>query len=96
MVSLPHENLAAAGEALIGHELAAPSFTHRIRLPAPLLLRLLKPHEAAVHLAKTAPDLLARPEVAQAMEQAFCTRWCPASVAQRPPRLAMPVTATLW
>ncbi len=69
MVSLPHENLAAAGEALIGHELAAPSFTHRIRLPAPLLLRLLKPHEAAVHLAKTAPDLLARPEVAQAMEQ---------------------------
>jgi AraC-like DNA-binding protein len=66
---LLHEDIAAAGEALIGRELTAPSFTHRIRPPAPLLSRLLNLHEAAGHLAKTAPDILAQPEVARALEQ---------------------------
>jgi len=70
-ISLPHEDLAAAGEALIGRELTAPSFTHRIRPPAPLLSRLLHLHEAAGHLAKTTPDILAHPEVARALEQAL-------------------------
>ncbi len=33
--------------------------------------RLSSLHEAAGHLAKTAPDILAKPEVARAMEQAL-------------------------
>jgi AraC-like DNA-binding protein len=68
-LALTHVDLAAAGEALIGRELTAPSFTHRIRPPAPLLSRLSNLHEAAGHLAKTAPDVLAYPEVARALEQ---------------------------
>jgi AraC-like DNA-binding protein len=70
-VSLSHEDLAAAGEALIGRELTAPSFTHRLRPPAALLSRLSNLHEAAGHLAKTAPDILAQPEVARALEHAL-------------------------
>ena len=68
-IALAHEDLAAAGEALIGRELTAPSFTQRIRPPPPLLLRLSSLHEAAGHLAKTAPDILGHPEVARALEQ---------------------------
>jgi hypothetical protein len=58
-MALLHEDLAAAGEALIGRELTAPSFTHRIRPPALLMSRLSNLHEAAGHLAETAPDILA-------------------------------------
>ena len=46
------------------------TFAYRLAPPAPLLLRLRKLHEAADHLANTAPDILANPEVARAMEQA--------------------------
>ena len=70
-ISLTLEDLVAAGQAIIGRELTAPSFTHRIRPPAPLLSRLSSLHEAAGHLAKTAPDILAQPEVARALEQAL-------------------------
>jgi hypothetical protein len=42
-VVLAHEDLAAAGEALIGSELTAPSFTHRITPPAPLLIAAIEP-----------------------------------------------------
>jgi len=70
-MSLTREDLAAAGEAIIGRELAPPSFPQRIRPPAPAVSRLLNLHEAAGHLAKTAPDILAKPEVARAMEQAL-------------------------
>ena len=66
---LLHEDIAAAGEALIGRELTAPSFTHRIRPPPAFLARLSSLHEAVGHLAKTAPDILVQPEVARAMEQ---------------------------
>jgi AraC-like DNA-binding protein len=68
-ISLLHEDLAAAGETLTGRELTAPSFTHRIRPPAQLMSRLSNLHEAAGHLAKTAPDILSQPEVARALEQ---------------------------
>jgi len=53
-MSLTLEDLAAAGEALIGREMTAPSFPHRIRPPSPLLLWLSSLHEAAGNLAKTA------------------------------------------
>lgn len=70
-IALAHEDIAAAGQAIIGRELAAPPVTHRIRPPPLLLSRLLNLHEAASHLAKTAPDILTKPEVARAMDQAL-------------------------
>jgi AraC-like DNA-binding protein len=70
-IGLGHEDLAAAGQTLIGRELSAPQVTHGIKPPPSALNRLLNLHEAAGHLAKTAPEILAKPEVGQAMEQAL-------------------------
>ena len=58
-------------ELLVGRELTAPSFTHRIRPAAPLFSRLTNLHEAVGHIAKTTPDILTNPEVARALEQAL-------------------------
>ena len=69
-IAVTHEDLATVGQALVGRELNAP-VTHRIKPPPLLLSRLLNLHEAAGHLAKTAPDILAKSEVARAMEQAL-------------------------
>lgn len=65
------EDLAAASKAIIGRELVPATFASSLTPPAPLLLRLQKLHEAADGLANTAPDILANPEVARAMEQAL-------------------------
>ena len=70
-MSLTREDLAAAGETIIGRELAPPTFAHSVTPPLAALSRLRALHEAAGHLAKTAPDILAKPEVARAMEQAL-------------------------
>ena len=67
-IGLTHEDVAAAGQAIVGHELVTPPFTQRIRPPAPFLSRLLNLHQAASHLAKTTPDILAQPEVARALD----------------------------
>src|SRR3984893_12005303 len=77
-ISLTLEDLVGAGRAIIGRELTASPFTHRIRPLSPLLSRLRNLHEAAGHLAKTAPDILVQPEVAQALEQALARAmiWC--------------------
>jgi AraC-like DNA-binding protein len=68
---LTPEDLAAAGETIIGRELKPPIFAERVPPPARRLSRLRKLHEAAGHLAKTAPDILLKPEVARAIEQAL-------------------------
>jgi AraC-like DNA-binding protein len=68
-MSLTHEDLVAAGLAIVGRELTLPTFAHRIRPPAHLLSRLSNLHDAADHLAKTAPDILTHPEVARALEE---------------------------
>jgi hypothetical protein len=70
-VSLTPEDLAAAGRAIIGRELAPPSFMLPIRSPIPSLSRLLRLHEATGHLAKNAPDILAKHEVARSIEEAL-------------------------
>ena len=70
-VSLTPEDLAVAGKTIIGRELAPPTFAHSLAPRPPALLRLRELHEAASHLAKTAPDILAKIEVARAMEQAL-------------------------
>ena len=70
-MSLTPEDLAAASEAIIGRPVTPPSFPRSISPPAPVASRLLRLHEAAGHLAKTAPDILAKPEVARAIEEAL-------------------------
>jgi AraC-like DNA-binding protein len=68
-MSLEPADLAAMGVAGAGRELAVPSVMRLVR-PAPAsMTRLLAVHEAAGELARTAPDILARPEVAHALEQ---------------------------
>jgi len=68
-MSLDPEDLAAAGRALVGHDVIAPATVHVARPPPHLMSRLLNLHSAAAHLAATAPDILAHPEVARAVEQ---------------------------
>jgi AraC-like DNA-binding protein len=70
-MSLTPGDLAAASEAIIGRPLMPPSFPQWTSPPAPVASRLLQLHEAAGHLAKTAPDILAKPEVARAIEEAL-------------------------
>jgi AraC-like DNA-binding protein len=70
-MSLTPEDLAAASEAIIGRRLPAPAFPHYVRPPGPVVSRLLQLHGAAGHLAKTAPDILAKLEVARAIEEAL-------------------------
>jgi AraC-like DNA-binding protein len=70
-MSLKPEDLAAAGETIIGRELVPATFARSLTPSAPVLSRLRKLHEAAGHLAQSAPDLLAKPAVARAMEQAL-------------------------
>src|SRR5271156_3704802 len=45
-IGLTHEDLAAAGQVILGRELIAPPATHVIRPPPPLLSRLLHLHQA--------------------------------------------------
>jgi AraC-like DNA-binding protein len=68
-ISLAHEDLAAAGKAIAGHDLATPLSTYRTR-PDPAAMTLLRAlHKAAAELARTSPDVLATAGVAQALEQ---------------------------
>jgi AraC-like DNA-binding protein len=70
-MSLTPEDLAAVSEGIIGRPLTPPSFPRLISPAAPVASRLLQLHEAVGHLAKTVPDILAKPEVARAIEEAL-------------------------
>jgi len=70
-MSLTPEDLAAAAETITGRELAPPTFFDTVTPSAPALSRLRELHQAAGHLAKIAPDIVEKPEVARAMEQAL-------------------------
>src|SRR5215469_8464838 len=70
-IAQPHEDVAAAGQTLIGRELIAPPSTHLIKPSPPLLSKLLNLHKAVSHLAQAAPEVLAGAEVARALEQAL-------------------------
>ena len=67
-ISSTLEDLAAAGVAFVGRPVTTPSVMRVIRPSAQAMAQLLKLHEAAGHLAKTSPDLLANPEVARSLE----------------------------
>src|SRR5215472_9211825 len=67
-ISVTPEDLAMASNAIIGRELSPPNFMRRLKPPPSSLSRLIKLHEATSHLARTAPDILAKPEVARSLE----------------------------
>jgi AraC-like DNA-binding protein len=69
--SLTPEDFATAGKIIVGRELTPPAFMRPIRPPIRWLSRLMKLHEATGLLARTTPDILAKPEVARALEQAL-------------------------
>jgi AraC-like DNA-binding protein len=77
-MSLTPEDLAAAGEAMPGRELVAPVDTYLVKPPEAQMLRLMTLHGCAVQLARAAPDILARPSVAKALEQELVHAmvWC--------------------
>src|SRR5215471_3096179 len=70
-IARPHEDVAAAGQTLIGRELIAPPHTHLIKPSPPLLSKVLGLHKAVSHLANAAPEVLAGAEVARALEEAL-------------------------
>jgi AraC-like DNA-binding protein len=70
-IALSHEDVAAAGQTLIGRELIAPPNTQLIKPSPPLFSKLLKLDKAVRHLAEAAPEVLAGAEVARALEQAL-------------------------
>ena len=68
-LSLRHDDLAAAGEAIAGREVTCPSDTH-LTMPTPATLAELRAlHAQTIAIATTAPGTLAAPAVAKAMEQ---------------------------
>jgi AraC-like DNA-binding protein len=97
MMSLPPEDLAAASHALTGRELTAPVRTRHIRVSDPLMVRLRQLHDAACHLAAHAPDILAHPEVAKALEEELihamvgCLAEAPTDERKTASHLRMPV-----
>lgn len=70
-MSLTPEDLAAFSEIIIGRSIPRTAFPRWISPTAPVASRLWQLHEAAGHLAKIAPNLLAKPEVARAIEDAL-------------------------
>jgi len=70
-MSLTPEDLAAAGCSLVGHELTAPRCTSIVRPSPGAFSRLLYLHQAAGSLARAAPEILAHPETARAIEEAL-------------------------
>jgi len=70
-MSLTREDLADASETIIGRELVRTTFVGSLAPPVNALSRLRNLHEAAGHLAETAPDILLKPQVARAIEQAL-------------------------
>jgi AraC-like DNA-binding protein len=67
-ISLPAERIAMLGIALLGRSLQRRDVV-TINVPASALTALRRCHTAAADLARTAPEILANPEVARGLEQ---------------------------
>jgi AraC-like DNA-binding protein len=72
------EDLAKAGEGISGRELAASLDTQVVKPPEAQMSRLMTLHKCAAQLARAAPDILALPSVAKALEQELVHAmvWC--------------------
>jgi hypothetical protein len=68
-MSLPIDQLAVVGEALIGTELRPPADATAVRPPPLVLAKLRRLHAAASRLAEDAPEILANQAAAVALEQ---------------------------
>ena len=69
LISLPPELLAACSNALTGYNIASPSEGRVLRPPRSAARRLLGHNSKICRLAETRHELVANPEVAQALEQ---------------------------
>ncbi len=67
-MSLPIDQLGVVGEALLGTDLKPPADTAAVRPPRSALARLRRLHAAASMLAENAPEILANPAAATALE----------------------------
>ena len=70
-MSVMQDELAAAGQALVGGDVIERSVTRYLRPTIPTMSRLLNLHKAATGIAEGAADILARPEPARALEQSL-------------------------
>src|SRR5262249_60865850 len=94
LISLPWEDMPSIG----AHILAPPRETLSLTPPPLQMARLQRLHAAAVRLAETAPEIIANPDAARGLEQAFVeagvdclgkARVGEDSVARRPHQLIM-------
>jgi AraC-like DNA-binding protein len=69
--SLTPADLAAAGRALAGRELAIPLVTRFVHPTFQAMARLLALHQGVAQIAKAAPETLAHPEVVRSLEHAL-------------------------
>jgi AraC-like DNA-binding protein len=67
--SLAPEHLAVCGKVLTGQDIVAPPFGTILRPSAPAARNLRRLQAEACHLSETKPDIIAKPQVARAMEQ---------------------------
>jgi len=67
-LSLSAEALAASVRALVGCDLKLPTVTQVARPPIAAMARLSALHKTAGDIAASTPEILARPEVAEALE----------------------------
>jgi AraC-like DNA-binding protein len=69
LISLPHEQLAASTEALIGAKIMPPQEGRVLRPSRGEASRFLRLHSKICRLVETRRELIANPEVARALEQ---------------------------
>jgi AraC-like DNA-binding protein len=70
-LSLTRDDLAAAGRALVGRELTAPSVSQYLRPSPGAMLRLLNLHQAAGKFAERPNHIHAQPQLVRAFEHAL-------------------------
>ena len=70
-MSMSIEDFARCSHILVGHELTPPPFQRLLTPPPALMSRLQRLHQAVVHLAKTAPQVISRPEATRRLEQSL-------------------------
>jgi AraC-like DNA-binding protein len=69
LISLPHEQLASCGKALIGTPIASPPASRILRPSRAETSRFQALFGQACHLAETRKELIELPEIARALEQ---------------------------
>jgi AraC-like DNA-binding protein len=90
-MSLTRDDLVAAGKTIAGHEFTAPSLADVIRPSPPLMSRLMRLHEQAGQLARTAPGKFANPQVSRALEQALLHGMIMCLTEGTPSKMGVPV-----